>query len=407
MQNRLAGVFPPVLGATVAALLLINGCGGGGGGSSAGGGAIGLSAGGGVTTTTGGGGTTIANGGVPTPTPTPAPGGPAPTPTPAPGGPTPTPTPTPTGAPTPAPTPLSGSSGNPFVRASLFVDPNSFAARQVATYQSQGDTTDANLVQKISSQSTASWADGGDATVPSNVVSYINQMQHQGNTPFLVVYQIPQRDCGGLAAGGSTSAANYQSWIASLVSALGGTHAIVILEPDALAGMDCLSSTDQQTRLQLISGAVSAFKQQGSAVYIDAGNPNWKSVSTMAGRLQQANIQAADGFALNVSNFCSTSSCQTYGDAISSRVGGKHYVIDTSRNGNGPATNGAWCNPPGVALGPQPTTQTSDSLCDAYEWVKYPGTSDGACNLSATSPAGPSWGWWPQYALGLCKGNSP
>ena len=255
---------------------------------------------------------------------------------------------------------------------------------------------DAAQIQKIASQPQAQWADGGDATVPAALLAYVQQMQQLGKTPFLIVYQLPYRDCGGLAAGGSTSAGNYSAWVQQLASALGNTRAIVVLEPDALAGMECLSSSDQSTRLQLISNAVTLFKNQGSAVYIDAGNPNWKPASDMAGRLQAAGIARADGFALNVSNFCTTASCQTYGDQISSMVGGKHFIIDTSRNGLGPNGN-IWCNPPGRALGPRPTSVTSDPLCDAYEWIKSPGTSDGTCN------GGPSWGWWAAYALGLCQ----
>jgi endoglucanase len=43
-------------------------------------------------------------------------------------------------------------------------------------------------------------------------------------------------------------------------------------------------------------------------------------------------------------------------------VGGKHFIIDTSRNGLGPAPDGSWCNPPGRALGPKPTADTGFPL---------------------------------------------
>jgi endoglucanase len=116
----------------------------------------------------------------------------------------------------------------------------------------------------------------------------------------------------------------------------------------------------------------------------------------MATRLQQSNIALADGFALNVSNFDTSANNTTYGKDISSRVGGKHFVIDTSRNGLG--SNGQWCNPLGRALGERPSTVTGDSLLDAYLWLKAPGESDGTCN------GGPSAGaWWVDYALGLAS----
>jgi endoglucanase len=77
-------------------------------------------------------------------------------------------------------------------------------------------------------------------------------------------------------------------------------------------------------------------------------------------------------------------------------------VIDTSRNGNGPAPSGPagnehWCNPAGRKLGDLPTTTTGVPLADAYLWIKRPGESDGACGNDAP-PAGQ---WFPDYALAL------
>ena len=69
-----------------------------------------------------------------------------------------------------------------------------------------------------------------------------------------------------------------------------------------------------------------------------------------------------------------------------------YFVIDTSRNGNGPFGN-EWCNPPGRALGIPPTCNTGNEKCDAFLWVKVPGESDGTCN------GGPRAGrFWPEQA---------
>jgi endoglucanase len=80
-----------------------------------------------------------------------------------------------------------------------------------------------------------------------------------------------------------------------------------------------------------------------------------------------------------------------------------HFVIDTSRNGNGAPTAGhgvnEWCNPPGRALGHAPTTHPGVAGVDAYLWIKYPGQSDGACR-SGEPPAGT---WWPSYAISLVR----
>jgi len=122
------------------------------------------------------------------------------------------------------------------------------------------------------------------------------------------------------------------------------------------------------------------------------------SPAAMAAKLTRAGIANAAGFALNVLNYMTTEANTTYGTAISSLLGGKHFVIDTSRNGRGPAANNEWCNPAGRGLGEKPTTQTASALVDALLWIKTPGESDGECN------GGPNAGaWYASYALGLAE----
>jgi endoglucanase len=118
----------------------------------------------------------------------------------------------------------------------------------------------------------------------------------------------------------------------------------------------------------------------------------------MAQRLRQAGIGRARGFSLNVSNFNATADETAYGHTVAAAVGGKPFVIDTSRNGLGRAPDSAWCNPPGRALGQPPTSQTGDPLVDAYLWIKAPGESDGSCNGAPAAGV-----WWPEYALGLAQ----
>jgi endoglucanase len=74
-------------------------------------------------------------------------------------------------------------------------------------------------------------------------------------------------------------------------------------------------------------------------------------------------------------------------------------VIDTSRNGAGPAPDSPlnWCNPSGRALGTPPTAETGGAHADAYLWIKRPGESDGTCD-SGDPPAGT---FVNQYAIDL------
>jgi endoglucanase len=76
-------------------------------------------------------------------------------------------------------------------------------------------------------------------------------------------------------------------------------------------------------------------------------------------------------------------------------------VIDTSRNGAGPAPDSPldWCNPSGRALGAPPTTATAGAHADAYLWIKRPGESDGSCNRG-DPPAG---NFVNQFAIDLAR----
>lgn len=255
------------------------------------------------------------------------------------------------------------------------------------------------MMDKIAGSATPTWFGGWNADVRGDVARLVGSAAATGSAPVLVAYNIPARDCGSYSAGGAPASA-YGSWIQAFASGLGGKPAVVIVEPDALAQATCLSGGDQAERYRLLAGAVGTIKAADpqAKVYLDAGNAGWIPSTDMASRLNKAGIDRADGFSINVSNFLSTSDSQGYGHLLSAATGGKHFVVDTSRNGQGPASGNAWCNPSGRGLGLRPTTATNDPLADAYLWIKTPGESDGNCN------GGPGAGvWWPDYALGLAQ----
>jgi endoglucanase len=278
----------------------------------------------------------------------------------------------------------------------LYVDPNSSAARQAKAWRN-GRPEDASLMDQLAAQPTAIWFGNWTPSIYNDVHNVVSKAAGQNATPVLVAYNIPARDCGGYSAGGSASPSGYTAWIESFASAIGTNRAIIILEPDALAGMGCLDSKDQQTRLGLISSAVNRLKINPAAkVYIDGGHSGWIDPLKIASDLHEANVGGADGFALNVSNFDSNDNSIKYGRQISSKLNDKRFVIDTSRNGNG--SNGEWCNPHGRAIGTKPTFSTGNAMIEAFLWIKTPGESDGNCN------GGPNAGqWWADYALQLVR----
>lgn len=291
------------------------------------------------------------------------------------------------------------STTNPFIGQHLYVDPYSPAATAEAALKITNPTGAAAL-DKIATRSQADWF--GDwnptATLTQTVASRASVIRLAGSLPVFVAYDIPLRDCNGYSGGGATSPAAYKTWISSFTAGLGNGRTIVILEPDALAQLDCLSPSDQATRLSLLTYAVKALSAHSKTyVYVDAGHSGWIDATTMASRLRSADVADARGFSLNVSNYDYTNIERNYGDTIVNLLGtGKHFVVDTSRNGLG--SNGEWCNALGRALGPKPTYMTYDGKADAYLWIKRPGESDGTCN------GGPTAGtFWTDYAIGLAQ----
>jgi endoglucanase len=285
---------------------------------------------------------------------------------------------------------------NPLAGARFFVDPAS-PARATADAWRTGRPLDAAQIDKIAQQPVTRWFGPWNTDVRADVDAAATASIGAGAVPVFVAFNMPQVGCGGPSGTNTTTADGYRAWISQLALGLGSRRAAVILEPDALGGMDCLTAAQQQQRLELFRHAVQALTASGTvAVYLDAGNPRWQPAAVMASRLRDAGIASARGFALNVANFLTTDENVAYGAQLSSLVGGKHFVIDTGRNGAG--SNGEWCNPAGRALGARPTGATGHPLVDALLWVKLPGESDGACNGAARAGE-----WLPEYALGLAQ----
>ena len=293
----------------------------------------------------------------------------------------------------PAPTVRLADDANPLAGMPFYVNPNSAAMRaaQHADPPSPELTAIANTPQ-------AYWIVPGPSA--ATVAKYTGDAQAAGAVPVLAIYGIPHRDCGSFAAGGMATAEDYRAWIDGIASGVGASRTAIILEPDALAMADCLSADQRQERFDLIRYAVDTLtRSPATAVYVDGGHVRWHSAEDMAARLNKVDVARARGFTLNTANFFTTGDEIGYGEAISGLTNGSHYVIDTSRNGAGPAPDTPlnWCNPDGRALGVPPTTDTAGAHADAYLWIKRPGESDGSCG-KGDPPAG---NFVNQYAIEL------
>ncbi|WP_420033827.1 glycoside hydrolase family 6 protein [Streptomyces sp. cg28] len=288
----------------------------------------------------------------------------------------------------------------------FWVNPDSKAAEAVAALEKDGKDDEAAAVRKIAEQPSGEWI------LPENAESqargYTEAAQKADRDALLVIYNIPHRDCGNYSQGGAADGNAYRAFIDQVAAGIGDRPATVILEPDAVQHMvdNCTPGQFHEERYDLLKGAVAKLKTlKDTKVYLDAGNAGWGKPDQIFQPLQRSGVDQADGFSVNVSNFYSTEDSIRYGKELSAKVGNKPFVVDTSRNGNGPYTSGdpdeRWCNPPGRALGETPTTKTDDPLVKAYLWVKRPGESDGTCK------GGPKAGaWWGAYAVKLANAGS-
>ena len=229
---------------------------------------------------------------------------------------------------------------------------------------------------------------------------------------------------------------------------------------------------DPAHRFAQLNHAVDVLKAlPKTAVYLDGTHSGWLGSGDAAQRLSLAGVAKADGFFLNISNYqvdthlikygtwiskclwfatdpgsrgnghfdwCGsqyypatasdfstwTLTDKWYADNVESQTsvpypgdaGLKGFVIDSSRNGQGPwVGNEDWCNPPDRGLGVRPTSNTGVPLLDAYLWVKIPGESDGSCTRGTVGPGDPvrrmvdpaAGAWFPEAALELAHNANP
>jgi endoglucanase len=208
---------------------------------------------------------------------------------------------------------------------------------------------------------------------------------------------------GGFTGGGAAEDARYRSWIGKLVQGIGPSEVVIAFEPDSLGRIECLVPSRRDDRLRTLAYGVKRLsKLPNATVYVEAGASDWMSPALAASRLRAVGVRRVRGFMLNATHMTTTAANVRHGLAISRMVGGKHFIVNTSHNGNGPLyRNGhtIWCNPPNAAAGVRPTTRTAHPKVDAYMWVERPGYSNGSCN-GGPLPVG---AWWEKRAIQMVE----
>lgn len=251
------------------------------------------------------------------------------------------------------------------------------------------------LVSKIFENPVSFWYGDREGKYCSHVDEGISRLVKRASPclPVFVIYNMPNRDMGHYSKGGAKTKESYLEFMEAFARGIKDISPIVIFEPDAIPHSTLMEKEDSAWRLELMKEGLELLTANSTAlVYIDVGHSNWLSPELVGSILNTVSNDKVRGFSVNVSNFRTTEESMNWALQVCEHRPQDHFVIDTSRNGNGPFGNN-WCNPPGRALGHPPTTNTGEERCDAFLWIKIPGESDGKGN------GGPRAGkFWPEYA---------
>jgi endoglucanase len=312
----------------------------------------------------------------------------------------------PEGVPGVDPRAVDPSAPNPLRGLRWYVDPLEPAYRSYRTFLKRGRTHTAELMWRVASQPRFRWFGRWDSPVRRRVRNWLlcAAAVQPGAVPLMVVMRHQGKGCGGgYSGGGPAEDRRTRAWYRNFARAVGDARVIIGFEPDSLGTVDCLTRSRRLARLKLLRYGVDVLSRLPRAtIYLEAGASDWEPARRTAKQLRFIGIAKVRGFMLNVTHHDWTRANIQHGIAISRRVGGKHFIINTSFNGRGPIhvrsghrIRNLWCNPPNRGLGISPTTATAHPLVDAYMWINRPGYSAGACNGGPT----PVGSWWPERAL--------
>ena len=273
--------------------------------------------------------------------------------------------------------------------------------------RARGKTRDANDIKLLAEQPQFRWWGRYEKPLVSKIRGSFQTMDRQepGQVPLMAVFFHEGRGCSpSYQGGGPAEDRRYKGYIRQFARAVGSREVVLAFEPDATGTTKCLAKSRRRARLRTLAYGVRVLSRLPNAtVYIDATASDWQGVPTVARKLRALGVRRVRGFMLNATHQDTTRNNIRYGARLSRAVGGKHFIINTSHNGNGNFRRSGkvyTCNPPNVAAGARPTTNTDHPKVDAYMWVERPGYSNGACG------GGPArvGAFWLKRALQMVRG---
>jgi endoglucanase len=304
--------------------------------------------------------------------------------------------------------PFTPSAGNPLAGGRFFTDYLSRSGANALAVSASEPGVAAKLAVIAREPNTERFGAWNGKYPGWNVATYLDQAakEEPGTVPLLSTYRIVDGHCNSRWSDPPADRQAYHDWITSLAEGIGPHPAVLFLEMDSLITAGCLSPQGVRVRMHELHDAIDVLSNDPHlVVYLDAGAADALPARAAAKLLREAGVGQIQGFFLNSTHFDWTSHEIRYGEKISRLTGGKHFVINTAENGQGPlrarhpATQGneVLCDPPGRGLGPLPTMSTGYRNVDAFAWIANPGVSGGQCRRGAP----PSGVFWPALALEL------
>jgi endoglucanase len=297
--------------------------------------------------------------------------------------------------------------GNPLLGANFFVDPESEPAHAAL----QNPALDVIARQPGTARfGKFSFGSNGVPDIQTAVSRYLGRaaVVSPGTVPLLATYRILDGHCGHWSDPPADQA-SYHNFIQGFASGIGSYRAVLFLEMDSLITMPCLTRHGQAVRAHELRDAINLLTANCPhlVIYMDAGAGDALRARDAARFLRASGVAKIQGFFLNSTHFDWTSHEIRYGQQISRMTGGKHFVVNTGENGQGPLRPRdivhqgmeVLCNPTGRGLGPLPTANTGHRNVDMFAWTSNPGESGGLCGAGAP----PTGVYWPAYALTLVR----
>src|SRR4051812_39166159 len=118
---------------------------------------------------------------------------------------------------------------NPFAGAAWYVDLGSNARRQADKWRATRPD-DAAAIERIASQPKADWFGDWNPNVALAVDQRVTEIARAGGLPVMVIYNIPNRDCGLYSKGGAKAPGAYKTWIRNVAKGIDDRRAIAVLE---------------------------------------------------------------------------------------------------------------------------------------------------------------------------------